>query len=162
MSSRASVTGEDAPWPPADVDALVTQLVGLHGEQVAPTAEQWRVFLTDPDGGPVQMVYLVAFRERALYPDGGEPERTGAEAFFLAGQSLAEVIAYVGGQPLLGGFVRSVMVDDDGEDWDYVGAARYPSRAAFVRLWLDERTVAAGRHRAAGTRRHRLHVTRPL
>src|SRR5690606_27256270 len=91
---------DDAPWPPADVDGLVAHLVELHGEEVAPTAAQWRTFLTDPDGGPVQMVYLVAFREHAVYPDGAEPERTGAEAFFLAGQSLAEVIAEVGGQPL--------------------------------------------------------------
>ena len=146
-------------------DALVATLVSLHGEQAAPTASQWHQFLADDDGGPVQMVYLVQFRERAAYPDGSdEPERTGAEAFFHAGRTLAEVIDDVGGTPLLGGFPTSVMVDapDDDGSWDYVGAARYPSRDAFVRLWLDPRTVAAGVHRRAGTRRHRLVVTRPL
>lgn len=150
-------------WPPADVDALVRELVERHGEDAAPSAAQWREFLTHPDGGPVQMVYLVAFRDRAMYPaDAGQPDRSGAEAFFLAGETLAEVIRDVGGQPLLGGFVTGVMVDADPQRWDYAGAAWYPSRAAFLQLWRDERMVAAGLHRRAGTRHHRLHVTRPL
>ena len=146
-------------------DALVATLVQLHGEEAAPTAEQWARFLADDDGGPVQMVYLVQFREQAAYPDGHDlTPRTGAEAFFAAGRVLAEVIRDVGGEPLLGGFPTSQMVDaeDDGGGWDYVGAARYPSRDAFVRLWLDPRTVQAGVHRRAGTERHRLVVTRPL
>lgn len=144
-------------------DALVATLTALHGEVIAPSRQQWHRFLADDDGGPVQMVYLVRFRERADYPaDRDEPGRSGAEAFFLAGRALAEVIADVGGQPLLGGFPTSTMVDDDGVPWDYVGAARYPSRQAFVRLWLDPRTVEAGVHRRAGTLAHRLHVTRPL
>jgi hypothetical protein len=150
-------------WPPEDPEGLTDRLVALHGEAVAPTADQWRTFLSAPDDDPVQMVYLVAFRAHADYPAGStEPDRTGRDAFFLAGRTLAEVIADVGGTPLLGGFLTQVMVDDDDPDWDYVGAARYPSRSAFVRLWLDDRTVSAGIHRAAGTRRHRLHVTRPL
>lgn len=144
-------------------DDLVETLAALHGDEVAPTPDQWRRFLANDDDGPVQMVYLVRFREQAVYPEGShEPSRTGAEAFFLAGKALAEVIRDVGGTPLLGGFATQVMVDDPGEAWDYVGAARYPSRDAFVQMWLDPRTVEAGVHRRAGTRRHRLFVTRPL
>ena len=148
-------------------DALVATLVRLHGEEAAPTAEQWRRFLADDDGGAVQMVYLVQFREQAEYPVGHDlTPRTGAEAFFAAGRVLAEVIRDVGGEPLLGGFPTSQMVDAEPdtpeEGWDYVGAARYPSRDAFVKLWLDPRTVQAGVHRRAGTKRHRLVVTRPL
>ena len=148
-------------------DALVATLVRLHGEDAAPTAAQWERFLADDDGGPVQMVYLVQFREQAAYPAGHElTPRTGADAFFAAGRVLAEVIRDVGGQPLLGGFPTSQMVDAEPDEehggWDYVGAARYPARDAFVRMWLDPRTVQAGVHRRAGTRRHRLIVTRPL
>ena len=152
-------------YDPDRPDDLIATLHAMHGEQAAPSPDQWRRFLADDDGGPVQMVYLVQFREAAAYPEGSaEPERTGAEAFFHAGRTLAEVIADVGGTPVLGGFPTSVMVDasDDDGAWDYVGAARYPSRDAFVRLWLDPRTVAAGVHRRAGTLRHRLVVTRPL
>ncbi len=153
-----------APQPP---EALVATLVSLHGEEAAPTAHQWARFLADDDGGPVQMVYLVQFREQAAYPPGHDlTPRTGAEAFFAAGRVLAEVIRDVGGEPLLGGFPTSQMVDAESADgdggWDYVGAARYPSRDAFVQLWLDPRTVQAGVHRRAGTKRHRLVVTRPL
>jgi hypothetical protein len=146
-------------------EALVATLVRLHGEHAAPTAEQWHQFLADDDGGPVQMVYFVQFRERAEYPDGHDlTPRSGQDAFFLAGRVMAEVIRDVGGEPLLGGFPTSQMVDAAPEDgrWDYVGAARYPSRDAFVRVWLDPRMVQAGVHRRAGTRRHRLVVTRPL
>lgn len=143
-------------------DDLLATLWDAHGEEAAPSLDQWRRFLADDDVGPVQMVYLVRFRERAAYPpDSDEPDRTGQEAFFLAGQTLAQVIADVGGQPLLGGFIRQAMVDAGDEDWDYVGAARYPSRDTFVQLWLDPRTAAAGVHRRAGTLRHRLLVTRP-
>lgn len=152
----------DALVPPASADALVATLTRLHGEHAAPSAAQWHRFLRDDDGAPVQMVYLVRFHPQARYPAGSEePDRTGAEAFFLAGRTLADVIRDVGGTPLLGGFPTSVMVDED-DGWDYVGAARYPSRTAFVQLWLDPRTVAAGMHRRAGTSHHRLIVTRPL
>lgn len=147
-----------------DDESLPDRLVELHGTEAAPTREQWRDFLAGDDDGPVLMVYLVEFRDRASYPDDVEmPERTGAEAFFEAGSSLAQVIADVGGQPALGGFPAMVMADDpDDGPWHYIGAARYPSRRAFVDSWLDPRAVAAGVHRRAGTRRHRLHVTRPL
>ena len=148
-----------APHRPDDVLAT---LWSAHGDAAAPSPGQWRQFLAADDGGPVQMVYLVRFREHATYPaDSDEPPRSGREAFFLAGRALAEVIADVGGQPLLGGFVGQAMVDTGDEAWDYVGAARYPSREAFLQLWLDPRTAAAGVHRRAGTRRHRLFVTRP-
>ena len=146
-----------------DPDEVIDRLVDLHGTEAAPSAEEWRTFLADDDGGPVMMVYLVQFREQAVYPDHvDEPARSGRDAFFLAGQTLSDVIRDVGGTPLLGGFPTSSMVDADPDAWDYVGAARYPSWQAFVDLWLDPRTVAAGVHRRAGTRRHRLHVTRPL
>jgi len=145
------------------IDEVVASLVAAHGEDGAPTANQWRQFLLEDDGGPVQVVYLVAFREHADYPHGSDhPACSGAEAFFLAGQALVEVIADVGGTPLLGGFPTQQLVDDDGEQWDYVGAARYPSRDAFIALWQDPRSIEASLHRRAGTRRHRVIVTRPL
>lgn len=147
----------------ADPEAVVAALTTAHGQDGAPTADQWRQFLAEDDGGPVQVIYLVAFRDVAAYPpEADEPERSGAEAFFLAGQALVEVINDVGGTPLLGGFPTQQLVDDDGERWDYIGAARYPSRAAFVALWQDPRSIDAGRHRRAGTRRHRVIMTRPL
>lgn len=145
-----------------DREAVVAALVAAHGDGAA-TADQWRQFLDEDEGGPVQVVYLVSFHDVAQYsPGADEPDRTGAEAFFLAGQALVEVINDVGGTPLLGGFPTQQLVDADGERWDYVGAARYPSRTAFVALWQDPRSVAAGVHRRAGTRRHRVIVARPL
>ena len=100
--------------PAQPPEALVATLVSLHGEEAAPTAEQWGRFLADDDGGPVQMVYLVQFRDQAAYPPGHDlTPRTGAEAFFTAGRVLAEVIRDVGGEPLLGGFPTSQMVDAD-------------------------------------------------
>jgi hypothetical protein len=146
-----------------DREAVVAALVAAHGRRCADRGRSGGSSWTEDDGGPVQVVYLVAFRDVAQYPpEGDEPERTGAEAFFLAGQALVEVINDVGGTPLLGGFPTQQLVDDDGERWDYVGAARYPSRAAFVALWQDPRSIDGGRHRRAGTRRHRVIVTRPL
>ena len=109
------------------------------------------------------MVYLVQFRDRAAYPPGHDLSRTGAEAFFIAGRVLAEVIRDVGGEPLLGGFPTSVMVDAESPDgdggWDYVGAARYPVAGRLREAVAQSPDRAGGRapsggHAAPPPRRH--------
>ncbi|MDX1511973.1 MAG: hypothetical protein R3249_11540 [Nitriliruptorales bacterium] len=141
----------------SDAD-LVAHLVDLHGDD-GPPAEQWAALLADPYDGPIQVVYLVNFRERALTPDAEGNQRTGMAAFFAAGLAIRPIIEEVGGEPKLGGFVTG---DPTGEGWDYIGAARYPSPRALLDLWLDDRYIAAGADRHAGTAGHRVFFTRPV
>ena len=136
----------------------MAHLVELHGDD-GPSAAQWAGLLADPDDGPVQVVYFVAFRRTALTPDVDGNDRTGMAAFFQAGLAIRPIIEEVGGEPMLGGFVTG---DPTGEGWSYVGAARYPSPRALLELWLDERYLAAGADRHAGTAAHRVFFTKPL
>ncbi|HEX9767406.1 MAG TPA: hypothetical protein VGA36_11640 [Nitriliruptorales bacterium] len=149
-----------SPHNPTDLsdEELVAHLVELHGDD-GPGTEQWAGLLADPRDGPVQVVYLVNFRDSATTPDAEGNQRSGMQAFFTAGLAIRQVIDDVGGEPKLGGFVTG---DPTGEGWDYIGAARYPSPRALVQLWLDDRYIAAGDDRRAGTAAHRVFFTRPL
>lgn len=149
--------------PTGEDDAvLADRLVRLHGEDHAPTRQQWLELLGDPDRGPVLVVYQVAFRDEAVGPDGELDGRTGKQAFLDAGAAILPAVLEVRGVPVLGAEVRATAGAPTDEAWDYLGGARYPDRRALVRLWLDDRFVAAESDRAAGTERHRLWFTSPL
>ncbi len=47
---------------------------------LAPNDEQLAGFLQEPEKGPIYMVNLLKFREKAQYPDGSDAELSGQEA----------------------------------------------------------------------------------
>ena len=50
---------------------------------VIPTQEQMEGFMTPGPDGPISMVNLLKFKEKAVYKDGRETELTGQEAYAL-------------------------------------------------------------------------------
>ena len=100
---------------------------------IDPTADQVRQLRDDGPDGPVTMVNLLKFKDRAVYPeDSGEPARSGSEAYALV------FIGEPGTAPT---------------DWDRVLIVRYPSRGHFLAMMRDETYRAALVHRYAAIER---------
>jgi uncharacterized protein (DUF1330 family) len=111
-------------------------------------------------GGPLVMLNLNRYRERAAYasgPPGGEsPAVSGREAYERYGATALEVLTRVGGEILWHTNATLTVIGDEGERWDEVIAVRYPSAQAFLDLALDPAIGVALAHRDAGLERAAL------
>lgn len=56
-------------------------------------------------GGPIFMVNLLKFKERAEYKDGRKTDLSGREAYQLYGKAVTKILKSVGGQLIFAGDV---------------------------------------------------------
>ena len=102
--------------------------------KLIPNDEQLQGFL-DPDAtGPICMVNLLKFRERAEYEDGRETTLSGAEAYALYTKGVVNCLKKVGGYLGFGGQINRLMLGEVEEMWDTVALAVYPSRQAMLQM----------------------------
>lgn len=100
--------------------------------------------------GPIFMVNLLKFKERAEYEDGRETTLTGREAYMIYGRAVGELLSKFGGRPVFAGDVTFLSLGQVEELWDEVAIAMYPDRAAMVRMAMSEEWRAIAVHRTAG------------
>ena len=115
-----------------------------------PSPEQAKAFFGADEDGPMCMVNLLKFREKAEYADGSEPELSGRDAFLRYGAGVQACIAAVGGRARFSGFVTDLMLGEVEELWDMVAIAEYPSRAAMMQMVQSPEYQAITKHRDAG------------
>ncbi len=117
---------------------------------IAPRPEQLTDLLERAPDGPIHMLNLLKFRERAEYPDGRDDDVSGAEAYARYGAAVTRMIEALGGRVVWSGS-PSVLVIGDGEpEWDQVAVVEYPSLEAFVSMTSSEEYQAIHVHREAG------------
>ena len=117
---------------------------------VYPRPEQLLPLADDPAPGPVAMVNLLKFRERAEYRDGRPDAISGREAYMRYVAEMQGIVEAAGGRFLFSGDVQGLVIGEVDELWDAVGIAEYPSRAAFYRIATSPEVLAIGVHREAG------------
>ncbi|MEO0495368.1 MAG: DUF1330 domain-containing protein [Actinomycetota bacterium] len=103
-----------------------------------------------PDG-PIYMVNLLKFKERAEYDDGRATDLSGREAYNLYGQAVAGgILQEFGGEVVFMGDVTHLTLGQVEDLWDEVAIAKYPNRAALVAMSTSEVWLEAAVHRTAG------------
>lgn len=118
------------------------------------------VFPTDParmaqlmekgPDGPIFMVNLLKFKEKAEYDDGRETDLTGRDAYLIYGRAVSDILPKFGGRAVFAADVTFLALGEVEELWDEVAIAMYPSRADMVRMSLSEEWREAAIHRSAG------------
>jgi len=121
---------------------------------VDPTKETFAAFRENDRPGPIHMLNLVRFRDKAAYPDGREA--TGAEAYAAYGRESRPVFERLGGRIVWRGSFELTLIGPGDERWDEVFVAEYPSVAAFVEMIRDPVYREAVKHRQAAVRDSRL------
>jgi uncharacterized protein (DUF1330 family) len=121
---------------------------------VDPTRETFAQFRADDRPGPIHMLNLVRFRERAAYPDGREA--SGAEAYAAYGRDSYPVFARLGGRIVWRGAFELMLIGPGDERWDACFIAEYPSVDAFVTMLRDPAYREAVKHRQAAVADSRL------
>jgi len=118
--------------------------------QVYPTLEQLMPLASETAGGPIAMVNLLKFRERALYPDGRDPDLSGRDAYQRYVDEMGPLVKARGGRFLFSGEVERLVIGEVEELWDAVGIAEYPSRGEFQSIAMSPEVQAIAVHREAG------------
>ncbi len=99
------------------------------------------------DDGPVWMVNLMRYRERAVYADGRESDLTGREA----DDRYAPFGPFrtVGAELVFLADVEAQLVGDD-QEWERIAVVRYPTRRAFLEMQELPDYIGLHEHKDAG------------
>jgi len=117
---------------------------------VTPTQEQLQNLLASDFEGPVSMLNLLKFNERAEYADGRKSELSGAEAYNLYAEKMAPFVISKGGRLVFGGRAEHLMLGEVDELWDVAAIMEYPSKEAFVEIVSAPEVGEFSVHRSAG------------
>lgn len=126
---------------------------------VDPERAQFDAFKALPRDTPIDMLNLVRFRDRAAYPAGhvlADQSLTGADAYAHYGRDSEAVFRRVGGSVIWRGTMEAMVIGPDGEHWDAVFIARYPTSGAFMEMVTDPVYREAVVHRQAAVETSRL------
>lgn len=118
--------------------------------ETSPRPEVIQGFFADADHGPMVMVNLLKFKDKATYPDGRDPELTGREAYDRYGKAVVDCLKAVGGHVVYSGPVTGLLLGDVEENWDAVALAYYPSPHAMLQMVATPEYQAIEIHRYAG------------
>jgi uncharacterized protein (DUF1330 family) len=117
---------------------------------VRPNEAQLQGFAEPGPEGPIYMVNLLKFKEKAEYADGRETELTGEQAYAIYGAGVSKLLAEFGGAAMFSANVERLMLGEVEELWDKVAIAMYPSRSAMMDMMRSPKMQEIGVHRAAG------------
>ena len=117
---------------------------------VYPNEAQIQGFSEPGPEGPIYMVNLLKFKDRAEYPDGRDTDLTGEQAYAIYSRGVGKLLTRHGGALVFAADVERLMLGEAEELWDKVAIAMYPSRAAMLEMMSSPEMQEIGAHRAAG------------
>lgn len=126
---------------------------------VMPTRAQMRAMAEKGPDGPIVMVNLLKYRERAAYGSDRAEARenlTGREAYQRYGMNAFKCVAERGGGIAWMGPQALVFIGGPEQEWDDIICVKYPSRHKFLEMIADPAYLAATYHRDAGLERTAL------
>ena len=118
--------------------------------KVTPNEDQINGFLEGPEIGPISMVNLLKYKEKAIYDDGRDTNLSGEEAYGLYAAEVINLVEKYGGEFLFAGKVNRLMLGEVDEMWDSIAIAKYPNRKAMFEMTMDPEYQKIHVHRDAG------------
>lgn len=119
--------------------------------EVMPTSpERIEEMMQPGPDGPIYMVNLLKFKDKAEYEDGRETDLTGFEAYQLYGRAVSRIIQDYGGEIQFAANVTFLSLGQVEELWDEIAIAKYPNRGALLAMSSSQEWQEAAVHRTAG------------
>ena len=118
--------------------------------KVYPNKEQIKGFMEPVSEGPICMVNLLKFKDKAAYEDGRDTDLSGREAYALYEEGVKKLLQEIGGGIGFEGDVARLALGDVEELWDVVALAVWPSRGAMFEVMQSPEMQAISVHRSAG------------
>lgn len=121
---------------------------------IDPTRETFKAFRELQRPGPVHMLNLLKFRQKAEYENGAD--MSGEEAYSLYARESGPIFERLGGRQVWIGRPEIMLIGPQEKLWDLAFIAEYPSVDAFVSMLRDEAYRKAVHHRVAALADSRL------
>ncbi len=119
--------------------------------EVMPTSrERIEAMMEQGPEGPIHMVNLLRFKERAEYEDGRETDLTGRQAYEIYGRGVAELLPTFGGSIVFVGDGTFLALGQVEDLWDEIAIVSYPDRRALLAMSSSDDWRALAVHRASG------------
>ena len=119
--------------------------------EVMPTSpERIEEMMQPGPDGPIYMVNLLKFKDKAEYEDGRETDLAGFEAYQLYGRAVSRIIQDYGGEIQFAADVTFLSLGQVEELWDEIAIAKYPNRGALLAMSSSQEWQEAAVHRTAG------------
>jgi uncharacterized protein (DUF1330 family) len=103
-----------------------------------PEPDQAKAFFFGEENGPMVMVNLLKFKDKAEYPadhaHASNPDMTGKQAYAIYGAAVMKCLEMVGGKGLFSADVTGLILGQVEELWDMVALAYYPSPQAMMQM----------------------------
>lgn len=112
--------------------------------------EQKKGFFEEGPKGPIYMINLLKFKDKAVYPDGRETNLSGREAYGLYAKEAMRLVGQYGGKLVFVADVSFLTIGQVEDLWDEVAIVAYPDRAALREMSTSAEWQAAAIHRQAG------------
>ena len=118
--------------------------------KVYPNKEQIKGFMEPVSEGPICMVNLLKFKDKAAYEDGRDTDLSGREAYALYEEGVKKLLQEIGGGIGFEGDGARRALGEVEELWDVVALAVWPSRGAMFEVMQSPEMQAISVHRSAG------------
>ena len=129
---------------------------------VMPSKEAWEKIMAEDREGPIHMLNLIRYRDKAEYSDGRESDLTGEEAYGEYGRQTGPLVKKVGGNIVWRGNPEQTVVGAPEEAWDLAFIVEYPNLQAFMSMMRDPEYREIVKHREAAVLDSRLIRLAPL
>ena len=114
------------------------------------SVEQWEVLAKQNDDGPVCMINLLKFKDKASYSDGRESDLTGLEAYQIYSANTRDLVEEAGGKILHTSIIEGMIVGEVEELWDVAAIVEYPSIKSFMDMVNSQEWKEYSIHKEAG------------
>lgn len=111
-----------------------------------PTGDQIKALVNSDLDGPVVMLNLLKYAERAT-GEAAAGGITGEQSYEKYGEEVQSHLAKVGARLLWRGRADSVVIGTAADDWDEVLLVEYPSRKAFLQMSSTKDYEKTSEHR---------------
>ncbi|MEO0786786.1 MAG: DUF1330 domain-containing protein [Pseudomonadota bacterium] len=119
--------------------------------EVTPSDPNQLLEMTKPGpDGPVFMVNLLKFKDKAEYADGRATDLSGREAYQIYGTGVTALLPQFGGQIFFMAEVTWLQLGQVEDLWDEVAIAVYPNREALLKMSSSQEWRDIAVHREAG------------
>ena len=115
-----------------------------------PTPEQFQALFEKAPSGPLIMLNLLKFKDKAEYTDGREIDISGLEAYAIYGSFMKKRLEADGGRFIFSANTHLLVIGDGDLEWDAVGIVEYASLKSFKEIVFSPEYEKASLHREAG------------